>query len=145
MLSKEQILQAVSGGRESQCLDGRDFARLIDFFPVSEWKLFGTELREGEEAPTPKELTREAVLSCLESDLAFGFDKALDKRSGSAECMYEVVKMWMWVLEDDLQHFSDYAYAMYGLPLFKAVALKYGFPNPIGDDAGNESKYSSRG
>jgi hypothetical protein len=28
------------------------------------------------------------------------------------------------------------------LPLYKAVALKYGFPNPIGDDAGTEEKYS---
>jgi len=30
---------------------------------------------------------------------------------------------------------------MYGLPLFKATAIKYGFPNPIGDDSGSERKY----
>ena len=31
---------------------------------------------------------------------------------------------------------------MYGLPLLKAVAVKYGFKNPIGDDEGTEDKYS---
>ncbi len=55
--------------------------------------------------------------------------------------MYEVVKMWMYILEDDLQNFEDYA--QYGLPLFKAVALKYGFENPIGEDKGDEDKYAS--
>lgn len=54
--------------------------------------------------------------------------------------MYAVVKMWMVVLEDELQSFDEYA--LYGLPLFKAVAVKYGFENPIGDDSGAESKYA---
>ena len=31
---------------------------------------------------------------------------------------------------------------MYGLPLFKATAVKYGFVNMIGDDEGNESWYN---
>ena len=30
---------------------------------------------------------------------------------------------------------------MYGLPLFKATAEKYGFDNPIGDDTGRENYY----
>ena len=33
-------------------------------------------------------------------------------------------------------------YALYGLPLLKATALKYGFPNEIGDDEGTESRYT---
>ena len=45
----------------------------------------------------------------------------------------------MWVLEDPFQHFDEYA--QYGLPLYKAVALKYKLKNPIGKDYGNESKY----
>ena len=48
--------------------------------------------------------------------------------------------MWMWILEDDLQYMDSYA--MYGLPLFKAVALKYGFKNEIGKDTGKEEKYN---
>lgn len=141
MLSKEQILNAVSSGKRSECIDGRDFSRIIRFFPVSEWKQFGTELKKGIEAPPPEEFTKESVLSCLKSDVDFGFEKALNRRGISASCMYEVVKMWMWILEDNLQHFEDYA--QYGLPLFKAVALKYGFENPIGEDFGDEDKYSS--
>lgn len=31
---------------------------------------------------------------------------------------------------------------MYGLPLFKATALLYGFDNPIGDDSGSEEYYN---
>ena len=33
-------------------------------------------------------------------------------------------------------------YAMYGLPLFKATAVKYGWDNPIGDDTGEEDFYN---
>lgn len=80
-------------------------------------------------------------MSRLETDIAFAFEKALDKRGISSSLMYEVIKMWLWVLDDDLQHFDEYS--MYGFPLFKSVALKYGFPNPIGDDSGRESKYDT--
>jgi len=38
-----------------------------------------------------------------------------------------------------LENFDSYA--MYGLPLYKATALKYGFKNPIGDDDGDEEEY----
>jgi len=53
--------------------------------------------------------------------------------------MYSVVQMWNYILEEGLEDFDSYA--MYGLPLFKATALKYGFDNPIGDDDGDESEY----
>lgn len=32
----------------------------------------------------------------------------------------------------------------YGLPLFKATAVKYGWDNPIGEDSGRERKYDSQ-
>jgi len=54
--------------------------------------------------------------------------------------MYEVVKGWLIILEDPLKDFDDYP--MYGLPLFKAVAVKYDFFNPIGDDLGSEDYYN---
>ena len=53
--------------------------------------------------------------------------------------MYETIKSWLCILEDPLQDFDEYP--KYGLPLFKAVAIKYGFYNPIGDDDGSEDKY----
>ena len=49
--------------------------------------------------------------------------------------------MWNWILEEGLEDWDDDNYAMYGLPLFKATAVKYGFENPIGDDNGDESYY----
>lgn len=137
MKTVEQILKY-----ESQCLDGRDLYRLFDFFTEEQLSSIGVELKEeckGTHTTIP--LTRENVLEKLEGDVAFGFEKALDQRGISASFMYEVVKMWNWILEEGLENFDDYA--QYGLSLFKATALKYGFNNPIGDDTGEESKYSS--
>lgn len=34
--------------------------------------------------------------------------------------------------------------SFYGLPLFKATAVKYGWDNPIGEDSGRERKYDSQ-
>lgn len=55
--------------------------------------------------------------------------------------MYECVAMWNWILEEGLENFDSYA--QYGLPLFKATAVKYGFDNPIGDMRGDEYIFSS--
>lgn len=33
-------------------------------------------------------------------------------------------------------------YRFYGLPLFKATAVKYGWNNPIGEDSEREKKYN---
>lgn len=139
MKTREQIIKAVKNGKESSTLDGRDFTRLINYFPVSDWGIFGYSLKEGATPPDPLEITHENLMQCLKSDLAFAFEKALNRRGISASFMHDVVLMWLWVLDDPLQEFEQYA--EYGLPLFKAVAVKYGLDNPIGDDAGNENKY----
>lgn len=55
--------------------------------------------------------------------------------------MFGVVLAWNKILEEGLENWDPNNYAMYGLPLFKATAVKYGFENPIGDDYGNESQY----
>ena len=140
MLSQEQVLEAVRGGRES-VLDGRDYRRLCAFFPADQYPIFGFELNAGTEPPLIASWTEEAILARLGDDLAFGFEKALDQRGISASLMVEVVRMWLWILEVDVE-FRMADYAQYGLPIFKAVAVKYGFPNPIGDDNGDEPKYA---
>jgi hypothetical protein len=89
----------------------------------------------------PKPFTRENILEQLKSDVDFGFQKALDQRGISSSLMHSVVKMWNWILEEGLEDFEEYA--QYGLPLFRATALKYGFDNPIGEDTGAEDKYGS--
>ena len=139
MKTLEQLLKY-----EAKCFDGRDQIRLGFFFTEEQLSSIGVELKEeyvGKHETIP--LTREIVIEKLKGDVAFGFEKALDRRGISASLMFEVVKMWNWILEEGLEDFSYNNYAQYGLPLFKATALKYGFDNPIGDDSGNEYKYSS--
>ena len=143
MLTRGKVLE-IAAAQGSQCLDGRDFNRLADFFPVSDWTALGLELKEDADLtkiPAPKEWTQEAIVAQMATDVAFGFEKALNKRGISSSLMADVVKMWLWVLEDT--EIDTEQYAQYGLPLFKAIAVKYGFPNEIGDDAGDEFKYSS--
>lgn len=123
---------------ESICIDGRDMLRLANFVPAERLSEIGFSVKEGE---THESLpwTREEILKQLEEDVAFGFEKALNQRGISSGLMAEVVKMWNWILEEGLEDFDEYP--MYGLPIFKATAVKYGFENPIGDDTGSESKY----
>lgn len=58
-----------------------------------------------------------------------------DKMTNMKTRTYEGVQHGDWD-EDD--------YAFYGLPLFKATAVKYGWDNPIGEDSGRERKYDSQ-
>lgn len=136
-----KTLQFIKDNYKSQTLDGRDLSRLINFLPVEHWEHFGFKLVEGAEPPTPKEWTKENILAELKGDVAFGFEKALNQRGISAGLMYEVVSMWNWILEEGLEDFDEYA--QYGLPLFKATAEKYNFPNPIGEHTGSENEYAS--
>lgn len=124
-------------------LDGRDLYRFAEFIPFDQLKDFGLTPKEGKTADDwqHKEFTRDNVLVQLKEDVEFGFEKALNQRGISSSLMHEVVKMWNWILEEGLEDFDEYP--MYGLPLFKATALKYGFDNPIGDDTGSEEKYNS--
>lgn len=125
--------------------DGRCFNRLAEFMTLEQMKECGLEYNnpEAEAAHTTKEWTRENILEQLKQDTAFAFEKAIGQRGISAGCMFAVLQMWGWVLEEGLESWPDHDYAQYGLPLMKATAVKYGFDNPIGDDEGNESKYAA--
>lgn len=137
MKTLEQII-----ARGSNCLDQRDLTRLVPFLTEEQMGSIGFSLKEefkGKHVPKP--FTREEVLAQLERDVAFGFEKALNRRGISSAMMFECVRMWNWVLEEGLEDWKEDNYAMYGLPLFKATALKYGWDNPIGDDSGSEEQY----
>jgi hypothetical protein len=135
-------IETIISQYKSQTLDGRDISRLLQFLTEEQITSMGMELKEeykGKHQPVP--FTKENILKQLEKDVAFGFEKALNQRGISSGLMYSVVQMWNWVLEEGLEDFDEYP--MYGLPLFKATAVKYGFENPIGDDEGSERKYDS--
>ena len=89
-----------------------------------------------------KPLTRENILAQLKEDVAFGFEKALNRRGLSSSAMFGVVMMWNWILEEGLENFDRDNYAMYGLPLFKATAIKYGFPDEIDGFTGSEEQFN---
>jgi hypothetical protein len=137
-----KTIEQIKAEYKTQTLDGRDITRLIDFIPEEDLPSFGVTLKpEYVGKHEAKPLTREAVLEQLKEDVAFGFEKALNRRGLSAGMMFQVVQMWNWILEEGLEDFSEGDYAMYGLPLFKATAVKYDFANPIGEDTGSERKY----
>jgi len=128
---------------EGNCFDGRDLNRLIGFMTTEQVKASGIDLKYDYVHTQSKEFTEEAVLEQLKKDVEFGFEKALNKRGLSAGLMVDVVTMWNRILENGLEGLSDTSYAQYGLPVFKATAVKYGFDNPIGKDVGDEYKYSA--
>lgn len=133
-------------GLTSRCVDGRDFSRLAKFIPYNMLNEFGIKPKEeydNEEKwnEITVEFTRENILKQLEKDVAFGFEKALGKRGISSSLMFECVRLWNYILEEGLEDWGEENYAMYGLPLFKATAVKYGWDNPIGENDGNESMY----
>lgn len=139
-----KTLEQIITDYKSETLDGRDLNRLAKFVSEADLPKIGVTLKDeyvGTWEPIP--FTRDNVLAQLKDDVAFGFQKALDQRGISAGLMWGVVSMWNWVLEEGLEDFPEDNYAQYGLPLFKATAVKYGFRNPIGEDSGTEDKYAS--
>jgi hypothetical protein len=137
-------IETIIGSYKSNTLDGRDLGRLVQFLTEEQAAKIGIEFKDeykGKHEPIP--FTRENVLKQLERDVAFGFEKSLSQRGISAGLMFEVVLMWNWILEEGLEDYdgSD-GYAQYGLPLFKATAVKYGFDNPIGEKVGDESEFA---
>ena len=138
-----KTLNQIKENYKSNTIDGRDLNRLAQFILENEFKDFGLEIKE-EFIGTHQHIlfTRENILKQLEEDVDFGFEKALDQRGISASLMFAVVKMWNWILEEGLEDWDENNYAMYGLPLFKATAVKYGWNNPIGGDEGYETKYN---
>lgn len=113
--------------------------RLRQFLTIEQAKSIDWEVLK--KYHNPIEFTKQNIIKQLESDVAFGFKKALEKNLLISKLMFDVVKEWLLILEDPLKDFDDYS--MYGLPLFKAVAVKYGFDNPIGEDDGSEDKYGN--
>ena len=148
-----RTLDEILSNYKANCIDGRDIYRLWKFIPWDMVKNYPDFYNTVKDEYLNEEVwnrdvyempfTRENIIEQLRTDVDFGFEKALNRRGISAGLMFDVVRMWNWVLNEDeeLANWPTERYAMYGLPLFKATALKYGFPNVIGDDEGTESWY----
>lgn len=137
MISYDNLVKLAH--EEPKCLDCRDLGRILKYVKYDDCKDLLENVDKENWDNNRNEYIRHNVLENLENDLKFSFEKALDCRGLSSSFMYETIKTYMYILEDELVNFDKYV--NYGLPFFKAVALKYGFENPIGDDTGEESHY----
>lgn len=135
-----KTLEQIKREYRSETWDRRDLYRLAQFIPADELADFGLQLEDGAEH-SPIAFTRENVLEQLRKDVEFGFEKALDQRGLSADMMFDVVMMWNWILEEGLENFPTKRYRYYGLPLFKATANLYGFPDEIDGFEGDDPKF----
>jgi hypothetical protein len=118
-----KTLEYVIENYQKNCIDSRDLSRLADYVPQDKLEKFGYALKDGE-TWEPKEFTEKNIIEQLKDDVQFGLMKARDQRGISASMMFEVVKMWLWILDDDEFDF-DYRYYGYGLEFFSAVKEKY--------------------
>lgn len=143
MLAKEYVLEHYNDfGPQSLNRLGSRLAQFCTKEELKKLDIFEEESLEEFDDSKMKDWTEENIIKQLKRDVAFGFEKALNQRSISATLMFEVVLSWNKILENSLKDWDPENYAMYGLPLFKATALLYGFDNPIGDDTGNEDYYN---
>lgn len=111
-------------------LEDRFGIRFIDFLTSDQAKKIGFKIKEEyieEHNKNIKEWNRENVLEQLKKDVKFGWKKACDERGISSSLMYYVVLSWNKVLEEGLEDWDEDNYAVYGKPLFKATAEKYGW------------------
>lgn len=144
MKSLEYVIEHITEIEHDNFTNGRFSMRLSDFCTLEQMKKIGISYKdpEDEKKHKPKEWTKENIIAQLKEDVDFGFEKALNQRGISSNLMYNVVLTWDRILEDGLEDYPEDEYAYYGLPLFKANALKYGFDNPIGSDSGTELMYN---
>ncbi len=132
----EQYQNNILGDRSPFCL--KEFLTTGQAYKI--WKGFDKDNLAIDHTPIP--FTRENVLEKLKKEVEYGFYAALRCRGTSASWQFESVMTLNYVLEEGLENYdADNGYSKYGLPLFKATALKYGFENPIGGDRGDEDKY----
>jgi hypothetical protein len=98
----------------------------------------------GEDIRVIKEWTEANVIEQMKEMTRIGFEFGLTHRGTSAAWMRQALYIYTDLLEDKellQKRAKKNLDALYGLPLYKAIAVRYGFPNPIGDDEGNEEHY----
>jgi len=138
-----KTLEEVLSDFKTGAIDKRDAYRIAMYVPEDQLHKIGFELNnKSDKKHIVIKWSKDNILKQLKADVEFGFEKALSMRGISSSLMYEVVLMWNRILEDGLEDWDSNDYQMYGLPLFKATALKYGWDNPIGDDSGTEDFYN---
>lgn len=110
-------------------LDNRDLNRLLAYVTFDEAQaIIGDRLnaQDAGEWGEVKTWDEETVKAHMHSSLSFAFEKALNQRGISASLMHTVMKMWLWVIQDD-ELLGDAWYDAYGLGYLYAIRDKH-FP-----------------
>ncbi len=110
------------------------FINLVVYLPFSEAKPhLNADVTEESWEEVRKPLTEEVVKREMQYYMAFALEKAANHRGISANRSIDHFKRWLWLLCDgDLLAVAedDDKYAMYGVPILKAICDKYGFTFP---------------
>jgi hypothetical protein len=107
-------------------LDHRDLNRLLRFMTYNEATDLYSLQSPKTDWPEPKPWDEPTLREVIQGDLDFTFEKAYNRRGISAELMHGVMRMWAWVLCDDVlaaeEHYDDY-----GIDFLKRFSEKH-FP-----------------
>lgn len=133
MKTAEEVLQAVetkqawSRGTCSM-IESRDLKRLISYFPekITEWGFQWSQQVLDDGIPESEEFNEENIVRDFRKDLELAIEKAEDERGISSSLMHEVVGMYLFIMGDDIDNYSDYgSNGGYGLQCFREVREKY--------------------
>lgn len=129
IITMQEAIEAVNKNR---FFNQPDIAwRLYEFIPRElNNEILETTLRFSFSYIKKRDWVRDEILESLKLDLIESFKDSIRLYSLSSSINYWVVRFWLFVLKDDA--FDNLNYTDYGLPFFKAVAEKYGFPVPEG-------------
>lgn len=107
-------------------LDDRFGIRFCSFLNDKQIKEIGFNIKDEfieEHNNSLKEWNEENVIKQMTDDLLFLNEKSLNHKGISTELMFDVVKSWLKVLEDDLCEIKDYN--DYARSFINKVAAKY--------------------
>jgi hypothetical protein len=126
------IQEAIEAVNKNDFFKQPDIAwRLYEFIPHElHNEILESTLRFSFSYVRKRDWVSDEILNSLRFDLIESFRDSIRLYSLASSINYWVVRFWLFVLKDDA--FDNLNYTDYGLPFFKAVAEKYGFPVPEG-------------
>jgi len=111
-----------------------DLWKLCMYIKSKDLQLFGFMLKENEncqkwDKKVEKKWKRKNFIKELKKELGYAFDKMNKKEGLAVALIIELIKMWLWILDDDL--WKNEEFEPYGLPFLEKVALKYKFNKEV--------------
>ena len=110
-------------------LDNRDLNRLLLYLTYDEAvDILDSKIAIGwREWHEVRSWDEQTITEHIRSSLEFAFEKALGQRSISSSLMHGVMRMWMWVIQDEKLAEGELDYRDYGLAFLYRIRDRY-FP-----------------